>query len=99
MNLSKREERGVKQAAAIKYSPESGKAPKIIALGKGQVAEKIMEKAKEHDVPLYNDPNLAEVLNTMRIGDEIPEDLYEVVASVLVFVSSLDKKYDKYKVK
>ena len=93
MTLEKREVKGIKQAAAIKYSPDSGKAPKIIALGKGQIAEKIMEKAKEHEVPLYTDPNLAEVLNTMRIGDEIPEDLYEVVASVLVFVSSLDKKY------
>jgi flagellar biosynthesis protein len=93
MILKKQEVKGVKQAAAIRYSPDSDAAPKILALGKGTVAEKIMEKAKEHDVPVYNDPNLAEVLNTMRIGDEIPEDLYEVVASILVFVSSLDKKY------
>jgi flagellar biosynthesis protein len=93
--LAKREEKGIKQAAALKYSPGSEGAPKIIALGKGVIAEQIMSKAKEHNVPLYNDPNLAEVLNTLRIGDEIPEELYEVVASVLVFVSNLDKKYGK----
>ncbi len=81
------------QVAALKYSPGLSDAPTIIALGKGEVAKKILEKAKEHKVPLYRDPNLASVLNSLRIGDEIPPDLYEVVASILIFVSGLDKKY------
>lgn len=93
--MKKREEKGIKQAAALQYTPGSDSAPKIIALGKGQIAEKIMETAQKHDVPLFKDPNLAAVLGSMRIGVEIPEDLYEVVAGILVFVSSLDKKYGK----
>lgn len=91
--MAKREEKGYKQAAALKYTPGEDRAPKILALGKGVIAEKIVEKAKEHDVPLFADSYLAEVLNSLRIGDEIPEELYEVVANILVFVSNLDKKY------
>jgi flagellar biosynthesis protein len=80
----------VKEAAALRYSLEKGGAPEIVALGKGDTADRIIAKAKENDVPLYEDANLAHTLSSMKIGDEIPQELYEVVAQILVFVSKLD---------
>ena len=83
----------IKQVAALKYSPEENRVPEIIAKGIGQVAEKIIEKAIENDVPIYQNDELASALNEFSIGDEIPPELYEIVAEILVFVNSIDKKY------
>lgn len=85
----------IKEAAALRYSPESGNAPEIVALGKGEIAEKIIEKAKENNVPLYEDATLAHTLNYLRIGDEIPAELYDVVAQIMVFISQLDSSYEQ----
>ncbi len=87
------EKKKIKEAAALKYSPQKGGAPEIVALGKGEIAEKIIEKAIESDVPLYEDATLAHTLNYLKIGDEIPQELYEVVAQIMVFVSQLDSSY------
>lgn len=82
-----------KQVAALKYTQGTNKAPEIVALGSGEIAEKIIEKAKENDIPLYKNDELVSTLNQFKIGDEIPPELYEVVAEILVFVSNIDKKY------
>ncbi|MBR4083796.1 MAG: EscU/YscU/HrcU family type III secretion system export apparatus switch protein [Lachnospiraceae bacterium] len=79
-----------KQAIALSYDPEED-APKVIASGRGQLAEKIIEKAKEHDVPIHRDDKLADTLSRLEIGDMIPPELYEVVAEILVFVDAMDK--------
>lgn len=79
-----------KTAVAIEYVPGEA-APKIIATGKGAVAERIIEVAKENDVPTYKDNKLADTLSKLEIGDMIPPELYEVVAEVLVFVNDMDK--------
>ena len=79
-----------KQAIALQYSPDEV-APKIIASGTGIVADKIIEKAKESDVPLYRDNKLADTLSKLDIGDYIPPELYSNVAEILVFVDNLDK--------
>ncbi len=92
---NKKEKSKIKEAAALKYSPEKGGVPEIVALGRGDTAERIIAKAKESDVPLYEDASLAHTLNYLSIGDEIPRELYEVVAQVLVFVSKLDSSFDK----
>ena len=85
--------RKIKEAAALRYSPDKDRAPSIVALGRGDVAEKILETAKKNDVPVYEDPNLAAALNVMKIGAEIPPELYEVVAQILLFVSKVDSSY------
>ena len=54
-------------------------------------SEKIIEKAKENDIPFYKDNKLAETLSKLEIGDTIPPELYEVVAEILVFVDDMDK--------
>lgn len=77
-------------AVAISYDINDS-APKILATGKGAVADKIIEKAKEADVPLYKDNKLANTLSKLQIGDMIPPELYEVVAEILVFVDDMDK--------
>jgi flagellar biosynthesis protein len=77
-------------AVAISFEPEDN-APKVIASGKGYLADKIIEKAKETSVPLHKDEKLAESLSKIEIGDMIPPELYEVVAEVLVFVDQMDR--------
>ncbi len=91
--MEKNNSKKIKEVAALRYSPEKGKAPSIVALGKGEVAEKIIEAAEKNDVPVYEDVSLAHALNALHIGDEIPPELYEVVAQVLVFVSKIDSSY------
>lgn len=79
-----------KQAIALAYNPGDD-APKILATGKGALAERIIEKAKEADVPLYKDDKLADTLSRLEIGDMIPPELYKVVAEILVFVDEMDR--------
>ena len=79
-----------KQAIALEYDPDEA-APRVIASGSGALAERIIERAKEADVPVHRDDKLAETLSRLEIGDMIPPELYEVVAEILVFVDSMDK--------
>ena len=79
-----------KQAVALEYDPRDI-APRILAIGKGQVAERIIETAKKEDIPIHRDEKLAKTLSRLEIGDTIPPELYEVVAEVLVFVDRLEK--------
>ena len=79
-----------KQAIAIQYNPDEV-APKILASGTGIIADKIIEKAKSSDVPLYEDNKLANTLSKLDIGEYIPPELYSIVAEILVFVDNLDK--------
>ena len=80
-----------KRAAALKYTP-SDAAPKVIAKGKGITAENILKKADEEYIPVYKDAKLAEELTQLDLDVNIPPDLYEVVAQVLVFISDLDTR-------
>ncbi|MCR4892961.1 MAG: EscU/YscU/HrcU family type III secretion system export apparatus switch protein [Lachnospiraceae bacterium] len=84
----------IKTAVAIAYDPKDV-APTVVASGKGKVAERIIEKAKESDVPVHEDSKLAKTLSSLEIGDAIPPELYEVVAEVLVFVDRMDKLKQK----
>ena len=84
----------IKTAVAIAYEP-GDEAPKILATGKGEIAEKIIEKAKEEDVPFYKDSKLANTISKLEIGDMIPPELYEVVAEILVFVDKMDRMKSK----
>ncbi|MDO5127056.1 MAG: EscU/YscU/HrcU family type III secretion system export apparatus switch protein [Eubacteriales bacterium] len=79
-----------RKAVALLYEPGS-EAPKVVASGKGAIAERIIDTAKGNDVPLYKDTNLADTLLKLDIGDCIPPELYGVVAEILVYVDSMDK--------
>lgn len=90
------ENKKVKQAVALEYNPEDN-APRVIAMGRGALAEKIIEQAKQADVPVHRDDKLAATLSKLQIGDMIPPELYEVVAEILMFVDSMDKIKAKVK--
>ena len=79
-----------KTAVALSYDPEDT-APKIIATGKGQVAERIIERANESDIPIHEDKTLADTLSRLELGSYIPPELYEIVAEILVFVDKMDR--------
>ncbi|MDR1619357.1 MAG: EscU/YscU/HrcU family type III secretion system export apparatus switch protein [Clostridiales bacterium] len=79
-----------KQAAALKYDAEQNRAPYIVGLGQGYVAENMLKAAAEHGIPVVEDTSLSNALQKLGIGEDIPEDLYQVVAEVLVFVTKLD---------
>lgn len=84
----------LKQAIALEYDPNED-APKVIASGKGLLAEKIIDKAKEANVPVHKDSKLADTLSKLEIGEAIPQELYEVVAEILVFVDQMDRIKEK----
>lgn len=88
------EDKRARQAVALEYDPEDN-APKVIALGRGALAEKIIEQANQSQVPVHKDEKLADTLSKLRIGDMIPPELYEVVAEILVFVDGMDKIKEK----
>jgi flagellar biosynthesis protein len=76
-------------AVALHYDRTG--APRVIAKGKGAIGAKIIEIAKEHDVPIEENEILAGALSNVELGDEIPAELYKAVAEVLVFVLRLSK--------
>lgn len=87
----------VKTAVALGYDMDSGAAPYVIAAGKGETAQRIIEASKKHDIPQYEDEALAASLSKLDIGDNIPPELYEVVAEVLLFVDRMDKLKEEVK--
>ena len=85
------EKRKIRHAIALEYDPNNDNAPKVVASGQGILADKIVEKAKENKVPVHKDSKLADSLSRLEVGQEIPPELYEVVAEILVFVDAMDK--------
>nr|WP_139492899.1 EscU/YscU/HrcU family type III secretion system export apparatus switch protein [Brevibacillus dissolubilis] len=81
-----------KSAVALRYQSGRADAPIVTAKGKGVVAENILQKAKENNVPIQEDPSLVEVLSKLDLDQQIPPELYQVVAEILAFVYRLDKK-------
>ncbi|MCL1905504.1 MAG: EscU/YscU/HrcU family type III secretion system export apparatus switch protein [Clostridiales bacterium] len=81
------------KAAALKYDPAFDDVPLLTAFGKGYVAEKIIALAEESRIPVVYDAALTEMLGKMNLGDDIPPELYAVVAQILVFVSQSDQAY------
>lgn len=83
----------IEKAVAILYDEAKGSAPRIVASGKGPVAEKIIETARAAGVHIQEDPNLVELLAKIPIGNEIPVELYQTVAEVLAFVYKINEKF------
>jgi flagellar biosynthesis protein len=81
-----------KSAVALRYTPEEAEAPRVIAKGQGLIADKILEQAKEHGVPIQEDPSLVEVLAKLELNEQIPVELYQVVAEILAFVYQTDRR-------
>ena len=78
-----------KLAIALHYEKGSG-APVVVAKGKGTIGEKIVEIAKAHDIPIEENEVLAGALSKVELGEEIPPELYRVVAELLAFLYRLN---------
>ena len=78
---------------AIVYDESENAAPKIVASGKGTIAEKIIETAREAGIHIQQDANLVELLAKVDVGEEIPVEIYQTVAEVLAFVYKVNNKF------
>ncbi|WP_345305613.1 EscU/YscU/HrcU family type III secretion system export apparatus switch protein [Candidatus Villigracilis saccharophilus] len=82
-------------ATALQYDPERGGAPRVVASGQRKVAEQILAEAKKHNISIYEDAALTAALSNVNLGEEIPEELYRVVAEVLAYIYRVADKYKK----
>ncbi len=85
-------ENGKQKAAALAYDPGKDAAPKVVARGKGYIAERIIALANEHGIPLHKDRSLVELLVKLDLGDTIPYELYQAVAEVLAFIYRIERR-------
>jgi len=81
-----------RRAAALRYRDGVDAAPKVVASGRGDLAERIVAAAREHGVPLREDTALVEMLCCVRPGEMIPEAAYRAVAEILALLWALDRK-------
>jgi flagellar biosynthesis protein len=80
------------QAVALRYTPGEDEAPRVTAKGRGPIAEKILELARAHNVPVRQDRNLVQVLSRLELEQEIPPSVYRAVAEILAFVYRLSQQ-------
>ena len=81
-----------RHAVALTYDAARMPAPTVSAIGHGLIADRIVEIAREHDVPIRPDPDLSALLAHMEVGQVIPPELYPLVAEVLAFVYRLRRR-------
>jgi flagellar biosynthesis protein len=81
-------------AVALRYDAPG--APKVVAVGRGELGQRIIDTAREHGVPLEANPLLAEALSTIELESEIPEALYEAVATIIAFIMTAARQASAY---
>lgn len=81
-----------KQVVALQYAEGVDEAPRVVAAGKGLIAEKILALAVEHDVAIHRDPLLVQGLAALEVGEQIPAEFYPMVAEILVFVQRMNRE-------
>lgn len=82
-----------RKAVAIKYKPKEQTTPTLVAKGAGEIAERIIKIAREHGIPVREDPDLVETLSMLDLDQEVPPELYHVIAEVLAWVYKMNGKY------
>ena len=80
------------QAVALRYEPKKDRAPRLVAKGRGYLAEKILELARQYNIPVRQDKNLLQVLSRLDVNQEIPAEVYKVVAEILAFIYRLSNQ-------
>lgn len=81
----------VKKAAALKYDNTADAAPRIVAKGRQHTAEKILEIAKTYDIPVHKDEDLVSILEQIEVDQEIPLEVYSVVAEIFAYIYRVNK--------
>lgn len=90
------EERKKKKAVAVKYKAGQSAVPSVAAKGAGEMAKRIIKIAKENGIPIKEDPDLVETLSKLDINQDIPPELYQVIAEVLAWVYRVNKRFDGF---
>ncbi len=85
------------KAVALKYDAERDVAPRVIAKGRGHVAEHILATAQKNTIPVYQNKTLVNMLMALEIDREIPPELYKAIAEVMAYVYKMDKSKEKSK--
>lgn len=89
----KESKKPAKKAVALRYVPPLDRAPKVTAKGSGLLAQKIIELAREHRIPIKEDPVLIQILSQLDFYQEIPPSIYVIVAEILAFVYSVNNRW------
>ncbi len=92
--MSAEQDPAKKRAIALRHEKGERNVPEVVASGRGEIAERILECARAHNVPIHRDPDLVHVLAHLDVGDEIPPEIYRVVAEVLVFIYTMNGRYE-----
>lgn len=86
-----------RRAVALAYDPPKHRAPRVSAKGSGLIAEKIIQIANKHGIPIHEDPELVSLLSKLDIEDEIPPELYVAIAEILTFIYSVNNRFKEKK--
>lgn len=92
-NQKNRKQMNGPSAAVIRFNEQADNAPQIVAQGRGQLAAKIIELAKQHNVQMEEDSGLVQNLLDIDLGDNIPPQLYSVMAEILLMIEEMEKNY------
>lgn len=82
-----------KRAVALQYNPKSDAAPRVTAKGQDHMAERIVELARMHAIPVREDPDLVQILSQVEVTQEIPAPVYHLVAELLAWVYQLNAEF------
>ncbi len=93
MNTRKKNESKTRMAAAIRYDAGKDAAPRLTAKGSGTMADRIIELARKHQIPIRNDRVLVGLLSKLDLDQQIPPELYRAIAEILAFIYSANEKY------
>ncbi|MEK6710458.1 MAG: EscU/YscU/HrcU family type III secretion system export apparatus switch protein [Nitrospinota bacterium] len=86
-----------KEAVALRYEPRRESAPRLVAKGRGELAERILELARIHNIPIREDSDLVRLLGELDLEEEIPPNLYKVIAEILAFIYFVNEKWKREK--
>ncbi|MCO7126008.1 EscU/YscU/HrcU family type III secretion system export apparatus switch protein [Sporolactobacillus shoreicorticis] len=84
-----------KKAVALTYINGSDQAPHVSAKGEGEIAQRIIDQARKHDIPIQQDPALVSMLGKLDLNQMIPQELYQTVAEIFAFIYTIDEQAEK----
>lgn len=91
-NQKRRNELNGTSAAVIRYDAETQRAPTVVAQGRGAIADRIIAMARQHDIPLQQDSSLIGMLIDMDLGNNVPPQLYSVIAEILLMLEEMENQ-------
>ncbi|HQA07089.1 MAG TPA: EscU/YscU/HrcU family type III secretion system export apparatus switch protein [Syntrophomonadaceae bacterium] len=94
MKQDKQDKTDIDRAVALGYDPERDEAPRVLAKGSGIIAENIRRLAQEHGIPIHEDQLLTDYLMALDLYQEIPPEVYPVVAEILAFIYRMNQKFN-----